>query len=493
MESLSLITINPYFDFEEGKVKFKTNKGNTIKIDFIPESLDVRGNKRDYTYLQESLLSPNEDATIEILVPLVVFPKGYLSVDRPSLKGWQGVPDLADSYVLLQGNTRWKLIIDVVTHLEKTWQDINNEPIEDFQTKVEIFYQGSKRFSEVRNREDSDLNIVSELYQYVRYIKPFYLQVIPEEKASDLRFITWLQVSVNSGVKRHSVLDNARFAVDYFNYLSKINESLPEDQRQSQKSLIREAISGLSIQLSRFYHYKQVLSAPAEIVSSIEDGIVTLDIAVYLLNSYNRLAKQYEEAGKVLRHSLKSFFDQVLAQALDPNTFVTKVYKRHVDATYDHFIKALHPDESEDVATNQEEPKDSDLSGGQDALPETNTSSKLSLDEIVEILNERFASLADRLLAFQEPNNTLIESFDDNQKPLYRFSEKAIRQLYSASNKLDELLAQDASGRFVNLARDRAEPTQMESSVDDAEVSEDPADSVGPADSKVLAESVSIG
>jgi hypothetical protein len=485
MESLSLITVHPYFDFEEGKVKFRTNKGNLIRLDLIPEPLDVRGNKRDYTYLQESLLSPNEDATIEILVPLVVFPKGYLSVDRPSLKGWKGVPDLADSYVLLQGNTRWKLILDVVSLLERTWQDINNEPIGDFQTKVEIFYQGSKRFSEVRNREDSDFDTVQELYQYVRSIKPFYLQVIPEEKASDLRFVTWLQVSVNSGVKKHSVLDNARFAVDYFNYLSNINESLPEDQRQSQKSLIREAISGLSIQLSRFYHYKQVLSAPQKVVSSIEDGIVTLDIAVYLLNSYNRLVKRYEEAGKVLRHSLESFFDQVLAQALDPNTLVTKVYKKHVDATYDQHLRALHPDDSEDAATNQREPKDSDLSGGKDALPETNISSRESLDEIVEILNERFASLADRLLAFQEPNNTLIESFD-GQKPMYRFSEKTIRQLYSASNKLDELLAQDTSGRFVNLQY-VAESNPMESSVDFAETSED------PADSNVLVESVSIG
>jgi len=465
-QQMATYTITPKFNFDSGKFEFLNPKNRPVTFTYLPLVLDVRGGieKRDYGYLQGSLLSPTSQAAIEILMPLMVFPKGFLGSAHPSLRGWQGDAFYQDSYTLIQGNTRIKLLNDVIAHVESVWNVINSEPI-DYDSKVRKFYDAVDQYQIERLSSADDLDtdnerLIQSLYGSIREIKPFQILVIPEEKASDLKFVTWAQESVNSATKPHTVLQNARYAVEYQAYLEAENAKLPKDQQKSVRDLVMEAISGLNVNFSRFYHYRTVLTSPQWLQDAVESENITLDTAIHFSNAFNRLVKAYEKANKFLKHDLEAFWGSVKDVAegkRDNPDSALKIYKSHVDQVEKDLMEAVKPDEvvtSESGSTDEAGQSGSTGEAGETGSTgeSENKKPKLEPDALAAELTSRFATLSERLLSFDEgAEASFIIGQTEDGEPVYRFSEKVMSQLYNASTKLIELLAVGEDGGFVGI------------------------------------------
>lgn len=450
--------ITPKFNFESGKLDFLNQKNRPVSFSFLPVQLDVRGGieKRDYTYLQADVLSPNSVAAIELLMPFMVFPKGFLGNAVPSLKGWQGDAFYADSYTLIQGNTRYKLINDVASHIESIWQIINSENISQDE-KIAKFNSGYDRYSALINGSDSEKTnterYIQSLYECIREVKPFQIMVISDEKASDPKFILWAQRAANDAVKAHSIFQNATMALSYYAFLVEENDKLPKAEQRKTKDIISEAMGAFGLQLSRYYHYRTVLSSPDWLQKAVEDGVMTLDVCVDFITAHNRIAKAYETKGKELATKLEHFYDNVKDVALldRAETAPLRIFTSHVTTVEMKLMNAIVPDEVAAVDQNQGSESGTGENGdgnqGNENKSDGDKKTKLEVDALAAELSTRFATLAERLLDF----NFEGQSQDAEGKPVYGYSEKVMDKLYNASTKLAELLATGEGGTYTNI------------------------------------------
>lgn len=439
--------ITPKFDFETGKFVFLNSKNKPVDLHFIPKPIDMRGgmDKRDYDYLMEPMLSPTDPGYIELINPFVTLPKSYLAIDRPHINGWTADTDLS-GYVLIQGNTRLKLFKAVIDNIESFWSSLSGSQEE----KIATFNQG---FTDAQNLIDSEEysdNFVNQMYPLIRGIKPFQISVLPENTVT-YELILWLQRAANDAVKAQGVLQNAQFAVAYYNYLA--DQNAKAENKVAKRDLIAKAMQAFGLQSSRFYHYSKVLNSPEWLQSAVSDEVISLDTAIDFLNAYSRCEKAYEDRGKTLSVQLPHFWDIVKGiseKDRNPENAL-KVFTSHVKKAEDQLIDAVTPSEPETIITEGQgegEGETTDSGNGDSSTP------KMTVEQYAQAVydmlsDDKILHLYDSLQTLATGDNGVIETTTEGEV-LCRYTEKSIKSLHKALTAIHEVLTVE-NGAFVHL------------------------------------------
>lgn len=446
--AMATYSITPKFDYDQGKFVFLNNKGKSVTFNYIPLQFDMRGglDSREYNYLQEPMLSP-DPGYLEIIVPPIVLPKSYLTVDRPTLNGWQGDSSY-DGYVLIQGNTRFKLIEAVIDNIEAYWQTLQGSQDE----KIAIFEQGFSDSVALTQTDSVDKDVyIRTAYSLIRGIKPFSISVLPESQVSyDL--ILWLQRAVNDAVKTQGVLNNARFAVAYYDYLFVKNEQ--EGTKISKKDLIAQAMQSFGLQSSRFYHFTKILSSPEWLQAAISDDVLTLDTAIDFLNGYGRAQKEYEKRGKTLTAQLSHFWDMVKVvaeQDRNPDKAL-KIFSSHVKKAVDDLIDAVIP--SDPFPVEAEGTEGDTASTVKDTASAEENTSKMTTEQYAQAVHdllsdEKIMALYDALQALAVGDASAVVLSADGEV-LSRYTEASIKKIHKALTQMNNVLS-TVDGNFTEL------------------------------------------
>lgn len=264
-EMAALNTVRIIFDEAAGEYRFES-KGKTVEFDFIPREIDIRNGieNRDPSYLismgdelGKGFLPGTKPLTLHYSMPFVVFPKSFFANEENAMRlGVKADLSHDGKYTLLQGNNRFLGLEQLINY------------------NLDLFRQA---------REAGTPEAIQSFYDNRVNFDDFSFQILPIEHLQNREYVLWLQIAVNDGVKTHSVSQNIKAALSFYNFLA--------DQHQDwSKGELREAVArAFNVTAKRVDQFTTARNTfPEWMYGRIDDEQLSFDTAVKLVSAFNR-------------------------------------------------------------------------------------------------------------------------------------------------------------------------------------------------------------
>jgi len=286
----SMTTLRSYqvdFNRETGEPIFISDSGKVIKLAMLSEvpSIDVRGGRRDPSYLEPLVILPDSERVVSITNPSTLFPKGYFGKENPYQPARE---DLADAYVILQGNNRYSLLYDMACKNAQIWKDCGGN---------------------------------EEAYNLQKYdIRPVPFVLLNTLQADNPTFVRWYQLAGNDGVKTHSPKQKRVAAVLFYNELK---STQPETPAKTHREVVAKLFGVVESRILQFGAMSawNLPSPKGEgeggeyLLSLIDDDKISLDTAIHLYNLYHKANDKSAFGGLTLKALIEQIIDYLLLQA----------------------------------------------------------------------------------------------------------------------------------------------------------------------------------
>lgn len=400
-----------------------------LKFDYLRSELDIRGGveKRDTQYLiNEGVVKQNEQGrqVFEATVPFEVFPKNENG-----------------SYELLQGNTRFKLLNQLIQHNENILKNLPEGQLDD-----------------------------PSMY----LLMPFNFLILPgvfdPANPDQKGLILSRQHSTNNAVQRHSTEQIAIFGVEYLYSLLARNSELPKDQRRKKGEIREEVARAFNVPVSRTFHWETYSEFPEWLKLAVSDEVLNLDTAIEVRNASNRLINAYRSAGKSdTLVTLHNFFAQCRDQASsEAGDGAIRIVPSIVAKVENALMAEIQP-----KATESDEFQGDDDFGSE----ESEGGSSSSKDEDKYESNEDATAALETLL-IDLPNLQELPLYNEDGSTVYELTElnamiKAVQRLSDLIGKTAEIKAAQKEMKLAEKAARKAKDKEQELADQTGEKSEE--------------------
>lgn len=266
--------------FNETTGEIQYNEGDRplrlVSIAEIPE-LDVRKGQRNPEYLEEKVLHPSQENTIQINEPFTLFPMGFFGKENPL---GIVIPELSDAYVILQGNNRHELLSQKAAQNHQLFTDL------DVKNKPENFAEYDK--------------------QAIKF-KPVRFVILSKDEAGDRDLVMWRQVSSNDAVKSHTPAQNRDAALNFRAYLK---EHYPKMKDSEVDARVAKAFG---VKPSRVFQWKAVAKYDPDLLEMIDADRISMDEAIKLWGFFS---KNQKKIGLPLLSVLSGLWELAVNEAL---------------------------------------------------------------------------------------------------------------------------------------------------------------------------------
>jgi len=286
----SMTTLRSYtvdFDRSSGEPIFISDSGKVIKLAMLSEvpSIDVRGGRRDPSYLEPLVILPESERVVSITNPSTLFPRGYFGKENP----YQPIrEDLAESYVILQGNNRYSLLYNLACQNAQIWKDCGGN---------------------------------EEAYNLQKYdIRPVPFVLLNKDQADNPTFVRWYQLAGNDGVKTHSPKQKRVAAVSFYNELKSTQPKTPAKTHREVVAKLFGVVESRILQFGAMSAWnlpqpKGEGEGGEYLLSLIDDEKISLDTAIFLYNKYHQENDKAAFGGLTLKALIEQIIDYLLLQA----------------------------------------------------------------------------------------------------------------------------------------------------------------------------------
>lgn len=293
-------------------------KGKKISFQFLPDSLYVRGKieDRDPSYLVElpgdnsetygkAFLPGSSVPTVHYQNPFVVFPKSFFSDQRCQSLGCVPSDSYTDTYVLVQGNTRYKGLLQLFDY------EISR-------------YQAANTAGKLGEWESSRIQF-----------DPVSFQIMSEESASSPGFIQWMQNAINDGVEKHTPLQQMEAIQAHIQFLKSRHPDM------SMADIYEKVAEVYNYKVPRVKQlYGAAKSFPLWLKQKVSDNALALSAADMLQLDFR---KRIEPLNLDMTRTLEQFYDEciadVYAAATNPHADDLKITRDSIPKTVKRLVQ----------------------------------------------------------------------------------------------------------------------------------------------------------